>query len=341
MQSRFTGIHADDIAYTLSEDRLLHPQQDQNDVLGYVIYYCFFGYFFLSGWMLHMQASINVKLLKSISTVILDHIDFIMSAVFIGYLLIISEFIAILTVHMYLGDFNSTTFHLYLCFPTLIGFLLILFKVMQICYHKKYHWKKSDGLKLLILFFGIGMQLFVFHIYCYALPTFLLLLVYPTKVIAVVAYLTSFIFISSITSSISIHLLINAYIKFHIIGRCTRLMMIAIGILMFFHPILIFAIVIQFLYVLVLGEASAISTGPYTVLSLIPTAAISAAGWLVKNKVFSNVNEKEDKKEPNQENDKSATNGEASTLTLVVNEGTPINGNNQEVKSYGTAHNNN
>lgn len=320
----------EDIAYTLSEDRLLHPHQDQNDVSGYVIYYCWFGYFLLMAWTLRMIVSKNMKLLKSISATILDHIDFVISAVFVGYLFVICEFIAIT---VYLGDLYSTTFHLYLWIPTLFGFIIILLKVMKICYEKKCNWEKSDGLKLLISIFGMGMQLFLIYIYCYALPTFLLLLVYPTKIITVVAYLTTFIFVTSIVSSISIHLII-VYAKDYLkIGHCTCtcIMMIFNAISILVHPFIVFVAVIQFLYVLVLGQASAISAGPYTVLSLIPTAAISAASWLVRNKIFSSVDEKEDKKEPNKKNEDSATNSEAPTI--VVNEDTPSNGsgNDQEV----------
>ena len=57
-------------------------------------------------------------------------------------------------------------------------------------------------------------------------------------------------------------------------------------------PILMFIVMIQFLYALVLGEASAITAGPYTILSLIPTAVISAISWMLKNKMFGGEEEK-------------------------------------------------
>lgn len=93
-----------------------------------------------------------------------------------------------------------------------------------------------------------------------------------------------------------------------------------------------------------LGEASAISVGAYTVLSLIPTAAISIVSWMFKNRVFSNTkmkdkNESDKKNNGNVDEEQSATdNGEA--LTVFVNENTPINGNGQEVETYGAADNN-
>jgi hypothetical protein len=156
--------------------------------------------------------------------------------------------------------------------------------------------------------------------------------VYPAKVITVVAYLTAFIFVAIIMSSTPIHLIIVFYNNFHKFGCCTSVMMFVGAIMFLLHPFLMFVIVFLFLYILVLGEASAISEGQYTVLSLIPIA-ISATGWLIKNKVLniSSISEKEDSNEPNQENEEPAVN-DGENLTLVVNEDTP--------ESYGaTDHN--
>ena len=83
------------------------------------------------------------------------------------------------------------------------------------------------------------------------------------------------------------------------------------GIYLLVFPVIMFAIVINLLYPLVLGEASAISAGPYTVLSLIPTAVVSALTWLIKNKVFSH--KIEDEEQPATDDDGG------------VNEATPIN----------------
>lgn len=49
---------------------------------------------------------------------------------------------------------------------------------------------------------------------------------------------------------------------------------------------MLFVVMIQFLYALVLGQASAITSGPYTIFSLIPSAVVSVVTWMVKNKVF-------------------------------------------------------
>ena len=223
-----------------------------------------------------------------------------------------------------------------------ISYLIIL-----VCYKKyKGNFKLKFNFKFFFLVFGYGFLLSLIYIYFYALPTFLLLLVYPTKVITVVAYLATFVFTTSIIYSVCIRMIIIAFYSFCTVNKCTRVMTIIYIIIIFLLPFPMFIVVIQFLYSLVLGEASAISTGPYTVLSLVPTAAISVAVWLVKNKVFSSGTKEEDenkepdkKKNENEDEKNSAiNNGEA--LTLVVNEETPFNGNDQEVKTYGAASSN-
>ena len=281
----------------------------------------------------------NMRLLKSMYTKFMEHIELTMSAMFIGILLVFCEF---LITSVYLLDFyRYTVFHFFLWFPTLLTFLYIIYKSMQLC------CKKLNFGVFIFSVLAMTVPLFVIYIYCYALPVFLLLLVYPTKVIAVVAYLITFVFAASMICSITMRMITMSAVNCKVIGKWKSTMMIINGIIIFANPIFMFIIVIHFLYALVLGEASAISTGPYTVLSLIPTTAISAAGWLIKNKVFSSVEEEEDKnqesnenKEENEDEKKSATNsGEA--LTLVVNEETPFNGSDQEVmiKTYGAAGN--
>ena len=337
-----TAIHAGDIAYTLSEDRILHPLDDLTDISSYIKYYCYFGFFLLMVWGFHMLISGNMRLLESMHTKFAEHIELVIPAFGVGFLFIVSEF---LTAMAYLKDFFIfIQFRLYVWLPTLYVLLHILYKIVRVCCKKCK--EKSDYVKAIITSLTLIVLLFLIHIYCYALPTFLLLLVYPTKVITIVAYLITFIFAASIIFSVSMRLIIVSAVNYKAIGLFKSIMMIINGILVFLQPIFMYVIVMRFLYGLVLGEASAISAGPYTVLSLIPTAAISAAGWLVKNKVFSSIDEKEDKDKESDENedeneDKSPTNnGEANALTLVVNEETPFNGNSREIETYGAACNN-
>lgn len=58
----------------------------------------------------------------------------------------------------------------------------------------------------------------------------------------------------------------------------------------FIYPILSFAIMFLFLYLLVLSRASTITTTPNTFLSLLPTVAISAVSWMLRKK-FTSTND--------------------------------------------------
>ena len=114
------GIHTDAIAYTLSEDRIMHPLEDQDDILSeYIIYYCLFGYFLIMIFMLNMGISNNTKLLESVSKNILEHLELIMSAIFVGFLLVISEFIATAIYFKDITYINGFHIHSYMVFHTL------------------------------------------------------------------------------------------------------------------------------------------------------------------------------------------------------------------------------
>ena len=222
---------------------------------------------------------------------------------------------------------------------------------IRACLIKKLKVKINNFVKL--IFISLVFT-FLIHICFYALSTFLFLLVYPTKVITVLAYMITLFVVATVMFSVSIRLTIQRYhTMYHDLHRSTFLISMMYILIMIIYCIgfliLLFTIVIILLYALVFGEASAISTGLYAVLSLIPTAVISFVSWMFKNKVFSNTNsakmedknkESEEKKNDNIDKEQSATNtGEV--LTICVNENTPINGNDHEIKIYGAAGGNN
>ena len=62
-------------------------------------------------------------------------------------------------------------------------------------------------------------------------------------------------------------------------------------IMFFIYPVLSFAIMFEFLYSLVLNRASAITTVPNTLLSLLPSAAISGISWMLRKKFMSTSDE--------------------------------------------------
>ena len=338
MQSTSIAVHAGDIAITLSEDRLLNPVhvQARFDISIYTTVYILFGYILFVSWFTPVVFSKNRKHLKSISTIIEDHNDFVISIVFVGYVFVICEVFAT-AVHF--GDSFTILFRLYLWVPSLIitivllPFCIIILIMHECCKNQK---EKSDGryLKAIVIFTS-GI-LFLINIYCYALPTFLLLLVYPTKIIIILTYFTTFMFIASISSSTSIHLII-AMTNEHD-GRIRMIINAIMILLLLLTPFFMFGLMLEFLYVLLLIETYATSAGLYTVLSLIPTAGITIAGWLVKNNGVNNGRDR-DKQELNQENDdteeESAAN-ESESPTIIVNEDSPsdqdvVNGNDQEI----------
>lgn len=98
---------------------------------------------------------------------------------------------------------------------------------------------------------------------------------------------------------------------------------------------------LKFLYDVVLSEASPFTTGPYTVLSLIPSAAISVATWMIKNKVFSDsakdtliTSDENQGGEGNQIYNSSSVNKvDGKRLQIVVNVDSPA----KDQTTYGTS----
>ena len=116
------------------------------------------------------------------------------------------------------------------------------------------------------------------------------MLVYPTKVIAIFAYFTAFVYISIIVSSTAV-LIFNLVIK----SLKQKRSCIRVCAKIYFFYFILYAIIISVLivplflvvYALLLNQSLSITIGPvYTVLSLIPTAAISFVSWMLKTKVF-------------------------------------------------------
>ena len=162
-----SAVHADTIAYTLSEDRMMHPLDAQDDILsGYIIYYCMFGYFLIMIFMLNMGISNNTKLLESVSKNISEHFE-LMSAIFVGFLLVISEFIA---TAIYFKDITYINgFHIHILSFTLFFMIIrISYLIILVCYKKyKGNFKLKFNFKFFFLVFGYGFLLSLIYIYCY------------------------------------------------------------------------------------------------------------------------------------------------------------------------------
>ena len=116
------------------------------------------------------------------------------------------------------------------------------------------------------------------------------MLVYPTKVIAIVAYLITFVYISIIVSSIAVlifsHVIKPLEHKRACIRVCAKIYLLYIPLYAIIMSVLIVPLFLV-VYALFLNQSLSITIGPvYTVLSLIPTAAISFISWILKTKIF-------------------------------------------------------
>ena len=291
-----SDIHGDDIAYTLSEERILYPDGASTSIIGEYVFYCLFGIFLFFVGVYNMVISKKNHLLESLAMKIKDHKELAISTILLGYLLIVFEFIAM---SVRIADATFFGFHAYIWLPTSFSFLFVGCLVMKGCVRPKCKPPDSEILAdVTVMFLATIFILFYFYFYGYALPTFLLLLVYPTKVIAIVAYLVAFIFVVSAIYSICLRLIIT-FTKHPSKSGCNNPLMCCtmfincVVILVF--PFLMTAILFNFLYDFVLSEASPITNGPYAVLSLIPSVAISIAIWMVKKKVFSDTAKNDEK----------------------------------------------
>ena len=143
--------------------------------------------------------------------------------------------------------------------------------------------------------------------YWFALPTFLFLLVYPINVVAVFAYMAAFTFtlIVSITAACSGSGHTKCSCSMRIFHNCALVWNILVLL------IYLFVVLVTILYVIAIGKTSVISFSFYGVLSLLPSVAITAVSWMLKNKLF-----KEDDKgnEPGRQDNGPGTDSELQPL---------------------------
>ena len=230
-------------------------------------------------------------------------------------------------------------YHLYhysICLITIGVSVIIVFLGARICVlsclktcERKHRQKKKIYNQLFIY---ICSGLILMYICYYALPTFLLLLVYPTKVIVVAAYFISYIFFTILFSSI--HLRIANVIKN---GKILLVLKVTKGskrwytyqsfhfimlLIFYIYMLSFFAFLFQFLCLLVLSRASYTTLGPYTIISLLPTAAISTISWMLRKRYFkikhdgnstADTNSTENNKDEVDENANNSTNDEENT----------------------------
>lgn len=222
-----------------------------------------------------------------------NNLDFFVSSFVIGLIIEISEFVVVLA---YMKSNPNPTPQIIIWIFVLLLHACMLFMTFRLCWKKEIH-------KAAIIFFSLQSVIF-FTLSCtYALPAFLLLLVYPTPVIAIAVYFIAFIFIASVTTSLCI-LVCKQIIKEERLdkNRVYSYTVVVITVLSLLS-IVVASFVATFIlvYALVLGQASVLTTGPYAVLSLIPPATITIASWTLKSKVLGGKVQDKDTDSENQE----------------------------------------
>ena len=151
---------------------------------------------------------------NAVTKILDDQTEVVMAALIIGILLILAETMAT-AVQVYYdnsgADYSQAKMAFYyISYPIIIFILMIisLFVVFILSFIAiVFRWKfKTPAVifksrKLLIYTFS---GLFLAYICYYALPTFLFLLVYPTKVIVVAIYFISYIFFVTLLTAVAI-----------------------------------------------------------------------------------------------------------------------------------------
>ena len=268
---KYDSIHIEDTAFALSEENI-------SDMVPFrsVAEICFFFYTVIGAAVLIMTL-LTSSWVKVLTKSEYAYDSLLSSTVVCGGILVISELLARIIVSASLKEFNWHQYFIW--FTTFVGY--ILFFSMYIAYKKRKHTK----------FVTLHIVTYTILIYHHALPTFLLLLVYPAMTITIFAYFTTFTFVSIIFCSMCL----SIFKKLYVLEKSKKITIRVCGIIIYISVFLMYGIFIllplllllQLVYALALSQSSSITSSPiYTVLSLLPSAVISFVTWVLKTKFF-------------------------------------------------------
>ena len=315
-------LHTEDIGYALSEDDVstLPPHSIVN---GYLALYDGIGYVLI----LVAYVTYTIALIRNKATQLqLSYCDNIsLSTVVIGGAWMIFEFIETLR-HIIQDSPMLIVVWVYTAIAYMTFLLPVSLRFMWRCIKRS---KKSKEVCNICPVLHIATYLLL--VYHFALPTFLLFLVHPMKVITTFAYLITAIFVAIIVCSAYAMIYKNliTYLKFkNIRFSFSRIFCLSLFALIY---ILVVVTVIFYLFVLyplvyavMLNQSSNISP-IYTILSLVPSAAISFITWTLKNKLFHSLSieelqNAEDTTEKRDKNDLNSDTEEERIPLLTVEE---------------------
>ena len=167
--------------------------------------------------------------------------------------------------------------------------------------------------------------LFIYLIIYSSFPTFILIFAYPTKMVAVVTFVLAFLFSMVVLFALLAHFYerlaptrfttenfkkLRIYtITFFLVALCVFLPVVAY----------FFGLLYVLLYVLVIGRASVVTTGPLAALSLLPSAILSGIAWIAKRSLAVPAAEDAEEQPSVPDRDESAAYNEPFGSRVVIN----------------------
>ena len=286
-------LHAGDIGYVISGNGISTLPSFPRvilfvyDGIGYIL--LLLSYAIYTGVLIRSK-TIQLQLLSF-------HYNILLSIVLIGVIWIIFEFVATFIYNMRDKSVLTTVWS----YGVIMYIFIILSTPVSLCIHccskSPITIKFKAACKMMCITLHAATHLFIaYFIYHYALPTFLLLLVHPMKVIATFAYLIAIIFVAIFACSVYMTKLedFDTFLKFRNVNLHCRLFslftytfmsVVIVNVIIFYLFILY-----SFTYAMMLNQSLPTVTGPiYTLLSLIPTAIVSFITWILKSKFFDSV----------------------------------------------------
>ena len=187
----------------------------------------------------------------------------------------LAEFVEMCIVGHHLGSVGGVLF-IGKVFSLFLPFLLFL---LIICYIYCNMRERFCAI-LQVFFIIINFAMFAQLITTSFLPAFLLLLIYPIKVVSLFAYIVTLVFslalFGTIWDGIPVYRNQQKASKLPFYYHCAMLS----------YFIYFFAFLFVMVFLLVITKAAIISPGTYGVISLLPSVVITAGIWLLKKKIL-------------------------------------------------------
>ena len=135
----------------------------------------------------------------------------------------------------------------------------------------------------------LAMNLTAFGlIYCF-FPAIILTLVYPSRMIVIFTFVPAYFFATTVVFAVIVKLR-GGFLREEGNRKKRTIVFIVVYLASFLVIALIYVLFLVFLYALIVGRGSAVSTGPLTIISVLPSIFISFIAWVIKRTVLNGGN---------------------------------------------------